>query len=86
MNEISTWRIPLDPAVRNDWTLGERMQLMLDLNRSVDYEVVEVAEDHLTVAKVEDLERAEKQTVSRRWPPWIRPTSHRGRPSPLAEP
>jgi hypothetical protein len=86
VDEISTWRIPLEPNVRNDWTVGERMQLMLDLNRSVDYEVVEITEGYLVVAKVEDLKRAEKQTRSRPWPPWRRPASHRGRPSPLAEP
>lgn len=86
MEEIGTWRIPLDPSTKRDWSLGERMQLMLDLNRSVDYEVVELADDHLVVAKVEDLERAHKQTRSKRWPPWRGPTSHRGRPSPLAEP
>lgn len=74
--------VPLDPSVRHQWKVGDRFQVMKTVDSGVDYEVVEVRDTEMVVVAAQKPERP----APRPWRLRLRPASHRGRRSSLAEP
>jgi hypothetical protein len=59
------YEMPLDPSVRTHWRVGEHFQVMLDMKRGIDYEVVSIDDLRMLCRRVEEQGRR-KPTVRER--------------------